>query len=78
MNKMLTVPGVDGATTVGAAAGAAGVTGVVGAWEELSLGAAPDEGVAAADWLRELKTGILETLIYNENQNQLYWPKYNT
>lgn len=35
---------------------AAGVTGVVGAWEEeLSLGALPDEGVAAADWLRELR-----------------------
>lgn len=48
------VPGVEGATLVGETAEAAGVTGVVGAWVELSLGAPPDEGVAAADWLREL------------------------
>lgn len=45
-----------GATLVGGeTAEAAGVTGVVGAWEELSLEAPPDEGVAAADWLRELR-----------------------
>lgn len=49
----LSVPGVEGATLVGETAEAAGVTGVVEAWEELSLGAPPD-GVAAADWLREL------------------------
>lgn len=46
---------MEGATPVVEEAGAAGAAGVVGAWEELSLGAAPDEGVAAADWLRELK-----------------------
>lgn len=53
-----TVPGVVGAALLGVTAEAAGVTGVVGAWEEEeeepSLGAVPEEGVAAADWLREL------------------------
>lgn len=51
------VPGVGGTTLLVDTAEAAGVTGVVGAWEEeLSLGAPPDEGVAAAaDWLRELR-----------------------
>lgn len=43
------------ATLLGETAEAAGVTGVVGAWDELILGAPPDEGVAAADWLRELR-----------------------
>lgn len=51
------MPGVEGATPVGDTAEAAGVTGVVGAWELLSLGAPPDKGVAAADWLRELEEG---------------------
>lgn len=51
------MPGVEGATPVGDTAEAAGVTGVVGAWELLSLGAPPDKGVAAADWLRELGEG---------------------
>lgn len=50
----LHVPGVEGATPVGETVEAAGVTGVVGAWEELSLGVPPEDGVAAADWLREL------------------------
>lgn len=54
-----TVPGVAGAPLLGVTAEAAGVTGVVGAWEEEeeeepSRGAPPEEGVAAADWLREL------------------------
>lgn len=52
---MHVIPGVEGATLGGATAEAAGVTGVVGACEELSLGAPPEEGVAAADWLRELR-----------------------
>lgn len=58
-STVLHVPGVEGATVVGETAEAAGVTGVVGAWEEeeLDLGAPPD-GVAAADWLRELKRKI--------------------
>ena len=34
---------------------AAGVTGVVGVWAELRLGALPTDGVTAADWLRELE-----------------------
>lgn len=46
---------------MGDTAEAAGVTGVVGAWEELSLGAPPDEGVAAADWLRELRRTEVKT-----------------
>lgn len=53
-----TVPGVAGAPLLGVTAKVAGVTGVVGAWEEEeeepSRGAPPEEGVAAADWLREL------------------------
>lgn len=51
------VPGVAGVPLLGVTAEAAGVTGVVGAWEEEdepSRGAPPEEGVAAADWLREL------------------------
>lgn len=40
---------MEGATVVGETAEAAGVTGVVGAWEELNLGAPPDAVVAAAD-----------------------------
>jgi len=53
---LFSVPGVEGATAVGeAATAAAGVTGVVGVWAELSLGAPPTDGVTAADWLRELE-----------------------
>lgn len=51
--------GVWAAGVVGVTVGelvevAAGVTGVVGAWVELMRAADPEEGVAAADWLREL------------------------
>ena len=53
---LFSVPGVDGATAMGEVANvAAGVTGVVGVWAVLSLGAAPTDGVTAADWLRELE-----------------------
>lgn len=53
---LFSVPGVEGATAVGEGAmAAAGVTGVVGVWAELSLGAPPTDGVKAADWLRELE-----------------------
>lgn len=65
-STVLHVPGVVGATVVGETAEAAGVTGVVGAWEEeeLDLGAPPDEGVAAADWLRELKRKTYVCIIF--------------
>lgn len=51
--------GVWAAGVVGVTVGepvevAAGVTGVVGAWVELRRAVDPEEGVAAADWLREL------------------------
>lgn len=51
--------GVWAAGVVGVTVGeplevAAGVTGVVGAWVELRRAADPEDGVAAADWLREL------------------------
>lgn len=53
--------GVVGVTVGEVAAGAksAGVTGVVVAWAELLLRAPPEpeDGVAAADWLRELARG---------------------
>ena len=53
--------GVVGVTVGEVAEGAAGVTGVVGAWAELILVVPePEEGVTAADWLRELDMGRRE------------------
>lgn len=49
---------------------AARVTGVVGAWVELIRAADPEEGVAAADWLRELQKDR-KTIIHEQLYHQL-------
>ena len=49
------IPGVEGATPVDDGAEAAGVVGVAGVWDVLSLGAPPDEREPAVAWLRELR-----------------------